>query len=199
MNTLANDLCCMQLLYAQATKPELRQITNSLYSTLISTPENRATLRDEYYVPNSALKISDTSITMTKDYADMLVQISGSTAAAVLVNQKLGEVAFRSVFTADRQPIFELAGGVSVPSSAPSLTEIQQKALVLTLWHLALNDTDRTNLLHSQDKSNALQQIKVNDLSLDADVADWIATQLNSNNVVDLKDFLGYYLYKATW
>ncbi|MBD1582871.1 hypothetical protein [Pseudoalteromonas sp. S16_S37] len=198
-SSLANDLCCMQLLYAQATQPQLRQITNSLYSTLINEPENRATLRDEYYIPNSALSIASTSITMSKGYTDNLVQISGSTAASVLVNQKLGEVAYRCVFTTNREPVFQLAGGVNVPDSAPVLNEQQQKALVLTLWHLALNDTDRNALLVSANKSKELQAIKVDGLSLDSATSDWIANHMDSDNIVLLKDFIGYYLYKATW
>ncbi|KZN38002.1 hypothetical protein N480_14760 [Pseudoalteromonas luteoviolacea S2607] len=196
---LINDLCCMQLLYAQATKPELRQITNSIYSTLISEPENRAILRDKYYIPNSRVSVVNTTAEMSIEYADKLVQISGSKAAAILVNQQLGEVAYRCVFTADRTPIFELAGGASVPSSAPTVSEEQQKALVLTLWHLAFNDSDREEFLNSQNKASVLQGIEVDGNALNAEISTWIDEQVQAQNITDLKDFIGFYLYKATW
>ncbi|RXJ72229.1 hypothetical protein CS022_16905 [Veronia nyctiphanis] len=198
MNSLANDLCCMQLLYAQATQPDLRQRTNDLYGRLVRNPDSRDTLRDEYYVPNSALHIVKTKITMTESYADNLVQISGSPVASVLVNKALGEVAYRCVFSVNREPSFILADGI-FDAEAPTLTEEQQKALVLVLWHLALNDGERGNFLRSDNKSEFLQKISVDNLNLEEDVCSHIAKLFNEDDALGLKNYIGYWLYKATW
>ena len=85
--SLINDLCCMQLLYAQATDPSLRAMTNSLYPELQSKPETREKLRNLYYIPKSKVPVRSTEVAMSRDYADNLVQISGAPSANILVNQ----------------------------------------------------------------------------------------------------------------
>ncbi len=200
--SLINDLCCMQLLYAQATEPSLRAMTNSLYPELQSKPEARKKLRDSYYIPNSKVPIRSTEVTMSKDYADNLVQISGAPAANILVNQTLGEVAYRCAFSKDRQAPFVLAAGESVPAGAPTLDEQQQQSLVLILWRLAFDDDKRQSVNNAKDKnekSGALLDIEVDGQSLNQDTCDWLAGQLVDAKIVDIKNFLGFYLYKATW
>jgi len=219
-----DQFCCIQLIVAMVSDNELQITTSSIYPGISGEGDNqsklKAKLKDLYYLPNSVIKLSESSVlhdlidryfdepsklssvVMSDDFASLLVNVTGSSDAEPRLKLMLGNANYRCAFSnTDNLDFVEQTK--LADQDVTILSSSEQGKLALLVHAIASDKAVRDDVNACTERSEIvtiLTSIKfVNAQHISTQTAGIIGDYLSCNDANGLTTFLGTNTYKASW